>query len=261
MIVTEVAPSYTTDLRHMLLDSFSIAGSPSFGRVLFDGLRAASGCCHMGASSWEAGAPPRSIMSIAARPSAKVNDLVAQYLSEYWALDPLVDVINLARDQVSSPLIALIEAEDFPEEQHKAFFRDRLGLRTRHSLVYMAGSTCVCFSLYWRAEGPDQLWKDAFLDSADLIASTLGRHIDSSSRRSQEWTRPALMKRFRMAEPGLSQREAEVCAGIVMGFNSEAIALDLSISLGTVQEFRKRAYRKIGISSQNELMRVILTLI
>jgi len=52
---------------------------------------------------------------------------------------------------------------------------------------------------------------------------------------------------------GLSEREAEVCAAIILGFSTEAIALNLSISANTVATHRKRAYSKLGISSQNEL--------
>lgn len=51
----------------------------------------------------------------------------------------------------------------------------------------------------------------------------------------------------------LSQREAEICAGIVMGYSTEAISLNCSISTNTVATHRKRAYAKLGISSQNEL--------
>ena len=51
----------------------------------------------------------------------------------------------------------------------------------------------------------------------------------------------------------LTQREAEICAGIIMGYSTEAISLNCSISTNTVATHRKRAYAKLGISSQNEL--------
>jgi len=51
----------------------------------------------------------------------------------------------------------------------------------------------------------------------------------------------------------LSQREAEICAGIIMGYSTEAIGLNCSISPNTVATHRKRAYAKLGICSQNEL--------
>lgn len=52
---------------------------------------------------------------------------------------------------------------------------------------------------------------------------------------------------------GLSPREAEVCASIVLGYGTLAISLNLGISENTVATHRKRAYAKLGVSSQNEL--------
>jgi DNA-binding CsgD family transcriptional regulator len=51
----------------------------------------------------------------------------------------------------------------------------------------------------------------------------------------------------------LSPREAEVCAGIILGYTTLGISLNFGISLNTVATHRKRAYRKLGICSQNEL--------
>jgi len=51
----------------------------------------------------------------------------------------------------------------------------------------------------------------------------------------------------------LSPREAGVCAGIILGYTTLGISLNFGISLSTVATHRKRAYRKLGICSQNEL--------
>ncbi|WP_189622426.1 helix-turn-helix transcriptional regulator [Novosphingobium colocasiae] len=68
-------------------------------------------------------------------------------------------------------------------------------------------------------------------------------------QRTLEYLREVLME-----GPGkLSHREAEICAGIIMGYSTEAIGLNCMISVNTVATHRKRAYAKLGISSQNEL--------
>jgi LuxR family transcriptional regulator, activator of tox operons len=46
---------------------------------------------------------------------------------------------------------------------------------------------------------------------------------------------------------------------IARGMTSEGIGLQLKIGLNTVHAYRKRAYMRLNISSQNELMRLILT--
>jgi DNA-binding CsgD family transcriptional regulator len=52
---------------------------------------------------------------------------------------------------------------------------------------------------------------------------------------------------------GLSPREAEICAHIVLGYSALAISLNLGISVNTVTTHRKRAYGKLRVCSQNEL--------
>jgi len=59
--------------------------------------------------------------------------------------------------------------------------------------------------------------------------------------------------------PQLTEREASVCSGIVLGMTSEGIALDLGISVNTVRTYRKRAYARLKISSENELIKLVLT--
>ncbi len=51
----------------------------------------------------------------------------------------------------------------------------------------------------------------------------------------------------------LTGREREVCERIVLGYTSEAISLDLNIKRTSVITYRRRAYEKLGISTQNEL--------
>lgn len=56
----------------------------------------------------------------------------------------------------------------------------------------------------------------------------------------------------------LTARERQVCLGILQGYTSEAISLDLQVAISTIHTYRKRAYAKLGISSQNELFSLYL---
>src|SRR5882757_2373408 len=68
----------------------------------------------------------------------------------------------------------------------------------------------------------------------------------------------AFMQRLRTIAPGLPARELEVMALIAHGLSSHGIALELQISVNTVLTYRKRAYSRLDISTQNELMRLLL---
>lgn len=52
----------------------------------------------------------------------------------------------------------------------------------------------------------------------------------------------------------LTLREAEVCSRIVYGLSASGIAADLAVSEETVKTYRKRAYRRLGIGSERELL-------
>lgn len=51
----------------------------------------------------------------------------------------------------------------------------------------------------------------------------------------------------------LSPRETEICAMVLVGYTTIGISLNLDISTNTVATHRKRAYKKLGIATQNEL--------
>ena len=57
---------------------------------------------------------------------------------------------------------------------------------------------------------------------------------------------------------GISKREAEVAALIVLGHSSRAIGLKLGISNHTVKVHRRTLYKKLVISSQNELFGLLV---
>jgi DNA-binding CsgD family transcriptional regulator len=56
----------------------------------------------------------------------------------------------------------------------------------------------------------------------------------------------------------ISDRERQVLDLILQGYSSEAIGLRLGIALTTVKTHRKRAYAKLGISTQAELFQLCL---
>ena len=56
----------------------------------------------------------------------------------------------------------------------------------------------------------------------------------------------------------LTPRETSIVEMVLRGHSSEAIALRLGISTGTVKVHRRNVYRKLGISSQTQLLSVYL---
>ena len=57
----------------------------------------------------------------------------------------------------------------------------------------------------------------------------------------------------------LTGREADVCERILVGFTSTGISLDLDIAESSVNTYRRRAYEKLNIATQNELFSLCIS--
>ena len=97
------------------------------------------------------------------------------------------------------------------------------------------------------------------IESADVMLALLAQHDAHRPPVRNAAPDDLYRRRLRQIAPQLAGRELDVCIGIVQGRCSEAIALALGISINTVLTYRKRAYARLGISSHNELMRLVLS--
>ena len=62
-----------------------------------------------------------------------------------------------------------------------------------------------------------------------------------------------LIEALKSMYPELSDRELQICSGLLMGKTYDGIAATLGISLATVKTYRARAYEKLGIHFKSEL--------
>jgi DNA-binding CsgD family transcriptional regulator len=90
------------------------------------------------------------------------------------------------------------------------------------------------------------------------LASIAAKHIELTQRESHSGTPISSLVEIEsgIAESGqaLSKRETEVCARILYGLSAAGIALDLGVGIESVTTYRKRAYHRLGIATQRELL-------
>lgn len=103
--------------------------------------------------------------------------------------------------------------------------------------------------------------------TSELAAAMVAQHWSGLSHRFEaaQGIRGA-RRRKRAAKPEtvwhslkLTAREAAVVDLVLQGHSSESIGLRLGISTGTVKVHRRNVYRKLGISSQTQLLSIYLT--
>ncbi|GER07486.1 hypothetical protein GCM10007972_21270 [Iodidimonas muriae] len=90
-----------------------------------------------------------------------------------------------------------------------------------------------------------------------LMMSAMVRHgeLRKRSRRAvlKQNARTMISDSLTREDRNLTPRETAVCTATLLGQSVEAISLELSITENSVRTYKKRAYKRLGISSQAQL--------
>ncbi|PVZ42397.1 LuxR C-terminal-related transcriptional regulator [Pseudomonas sp. CC120222-01a] len=96
-------------------------------------------------------------------------------------------------------------------------------------------------------------------DISPLLLPMLEKHIDALQPAAQRCAPESLEARFleRIAQSGLtlSERECQVCLGLLAGLTAPEQAERLALKVNTVESYLRRAAIKLGISGRHSLMR------
>ncbi|WP_445678788.1 LuxR C-terminal-related transcriptional regulator [Radicibacter daui] len=108
---------------------------------------------------------------------------------------------------------------------------------------------------FWSGLGPRF---DAQLAATSAGSGGNGTALKGKRRKSAE-SKPALEPADAVwRELNLTPRETAIVDLVLQGHSSESISLKLDISTGTVKVHRRNVYRKLGISSQMQLLSIYL---
>ena len=151
------------------------------------------------------------------------------------------------------------ELNDFSDKTFRSRFYIQNHLGHELALLFTDEQRLLYISFY-RLDSQlsfDDKDKKQLAHYAKLCLSFLQRHIELWQNKISE-VKTIRDIRFQrvydiLMQNHLSPREAEICACIVIGYTTQGIGLDLGISENTVGTHRKRAYAKLGISTQNEI--------
>ncbi|WP_330555151.1 helix-turn-helix transcriptional regulator [Burkholderia multivorans] len=263
----------------------SAIGTDHFGAALLDIVDGDFGLSHCTVFEQVGDNPPACLLAegIGSGASHYARELAQTYVAEAYAADPIL----LTLRQAAKPTPSVNCFDPYAFDQHsdartRAFIRQYYiepQLSQEAICSVRNGNRLLWISLYKQAGSA------AFSDSdrsglSDLLQvmlagaqrqSAIRNALADSGTEAQatpphpSWsdaTRAETLVRVRSAllmDPcGLTQREAEILAHIVVGYQALAISLRLGISINTVATHRKRAYAKLHLSSQTELFHVCL---
>ncbi|MDH0301932.1 MULTISPECIES: helix-turn-helix transcriptional regulator [unclassified Pseudomonas] len=107
---------------------------------------------------------------------------------------------------------------------------------------------------------PDE--RNLLEDISPLLLPMLEKHGDAlrppaeaAPRAAQESLQARFLERLAQSGPSLSERERQVCLGLLAGHTAPQQAEHLALKISTVESYLRRAAIKLGISGRHSLMR------
>ena len=248
------APPATSDITPAVL----AIGRPFFAQTLIATLRRVADVGHCMVFSFAGERSACCLLDIGNIPIGA--ELGAAYSQHFHFADPNRDAIF--RDQAAGAPIVLpaFARRMYGGKYRKIFFEDS-GIVDKLATAIWTGETCFYVNFY-RTTSQGRFTGDEverLRTVAPAVGAAVARHFQHELPPKDD---PAgtLKTLFASGVPfaRLTGRERAVCLRIVSGLSSEAISADLGISLHSTLTYRKRAYQKLGISSQNELFAITL---
>lgn len=159
--------------------------------------------------------------------------LAANYLDDWYRDDPLYRRV-LAVQPGAAELCFLDEVAPMMSEEYRRQFFVLPGIERKAAILAAGDTHRIVLNVYQhdleRALAPP----DALLFTGRLALLHYEREADSGYP-------PPLA--------ALSERERQVCLGVLAGKKTEIIANEIGVAPSTVTTYRRRAYEKLGISS------------
>lgn len=249
-------------------DLVSALGTSDFGPKFLDVFGDALEAEHCTVFAFAGSSAPSAVLAEArnAGDRLRVRSLACAFASGEFAHDPNVGRLRHLDDGLA---VYTLAPDELPDQLFRRRFYD--DPRIVDELVTLAHTPRWQLYLSFYRTDPGCRFRatgvDAFRACAPFAVQLLEKHVECATLRSHSVqpqheplhraSREQLFGQLREALLAsgyrLTPREAEVCTAIALGYTVAGTGLRLRISSHTVATHRKRAYAKLGISSQNEL--------
>lgn len=244
--------------RDQAVNLIEAVGRSTFPPYLFRLVHDAAGCEHVSAFAFDGRQPPRVILAENTGETRLASSVAQKYVARYWRLDPANRILDKT-DHLDGSWGLRISASDITDSIYRGHCYTAVGLDHRLSISQFRNGQNYRLNVYCRRDRPfSEGVTHKIFDAADLLMALVRRHDTERDAAETPMTVSTFQQRLRDAAPTLSKRELEVTALIARGLSSHGIALELGVSINTVLTYRKRAYTRLNISTQNELMRLLL---
>lgn len=190
-------------------------------------------------------------------PTHAATPMVERYVREgLWRGDP---AMTMARSQLGASSMSIIHVDltDMGYTQ----LRPRVYPQVRDRVVVCGRRDKMDFGLSVVRTYPNPAFGAGAIERlselSDTLLSAMAKHVSILLHKPNvalALTELAEIESCFIARSDLPRRELEVCARILYGLSSIGISLDLGVGEESVKTYRKRAYQRLCIGSERELL-------
>ncbi|WP_048646931.1 helix-turn-helix transcriptional regulator [Nitratireductor soli] len=181
------------------------------------------------------------------------NTAADHYQSHYYREDPNIGVM-FDDGGCDGTVFTYLTRDDIPTASYRTWCYDRAQIADRLSLVSRTEQG-MPFSVSFYSGRPrgtlPEVNRQALMGFLPYVRAISLRHLELWSGTLDLVTaRARVTQRF----PELSPRETDVAAGVVAGLTAQEMADWLGIAPTSVITHRKRAYERLGVANQREMV-------
>jgi len=252
-VIGQAVPVSSLDLSD-LVDSI---GEVGFSARLMTYLNRIAGADHCAVLGFDHGTPFK-VAAVSLDGTGLAEQQIDLYLKSYWRMDPTL--LPVAASDVDEPShLRRLDPDRLPPSALRDIVYRRAHVSER-LLMWYPSADPVSLSIV-RSERVGKFSESdlAHLEAiAGMLLAIVRKHSSIIRGRSDFCVAleslSRIMNCIELHGGDLSRREAEVCGRILYGQSSRMIAGELDIGEETVKTYRRRAYDRLGISSQRELL-------
>lgn len=174
------------------------------------------------------------------------------YARGYWRSD--AQLTRLARARTGAPVIVRRHVSEIADPAYRAACYERAGVIERVSILWPGRPGFVANGYRTASAAPFTVQDVERLElHAGLLIAALRQHLRADAATGHLFNEAGLAERLLALGCGLSAREAEVAAALILGETQERIARARRLSPATIVTYRRRAYAKLGVANRREL--------
>jgi DNA-binding CsgD family transcriptional regulator len=213
--------------------------------------------------AYEFGNRPRTVSVADRRGGRFLRDVADVYSKLYYILDGNQSIVTTAPAARSGTPMVMHQqtSDDIAHEGYRAACYSDPNVCDRLSLlVQPAEHIWLSVNLYRdRMHAEFQPQEIALVEALAPLIGHAAKHHYALHGQSQLGIPQLMLARLRSLCPALAKRELDVVRGVLEGYTAAEIAEVLGIKPASVVTYQKRAYQRLGISSQRQLFALCLS--